>query len=154
MGHLSIIFDDTGIFFNAGMTAGDFFDRLERRDTSQGERFFIDSGPGSDYPDSVRVNLFANVRTSNKIPFDKRCSGKAEAVMDSLKIKAEWKTGLNTRPVSKMTVRHLSRNEMAPTALWGYELAISSEGVPLTDHLVVSVYGPDSSLIARFSGAP
>ena len=68
---------------------------------------------------------------------------------------SEWKTGLSVRPTSGMTTRSLQKEEMMPyPALWGYELEIPSAAVPLTDHLVVSVYGPDSSLIARFSAAP
>lgn len=157
MGKSILVFDDTRLLFHAGMRAGDFFDKLERRMTAEGERFFADSRPVSNYPDTVEVSLFANEWTLGEIPEytdEKRCTGVARTVMESLEIKAEWKTGLALRPVARMTVRRLRRSEMVATALSGYELAISSKGVPLTDRLVVSVYGPDSSLIARFSGAP
>jgi hypothetical protein len=157
MGKLILIFDDTKLLFHAGMTSGDFFDRLERRMTDR-QRFYLDSSPVSNYPDLLKVNLFANQWTSGGRPEwaspPIRCTGVAKTVMEFLETKAEWKTGMVLRPVSKITVRRLGRSEMAATAIWGYELTISSKGVPLTDHLVVSVYGPDSSLIARFSGAP
>ena len=158
MGKWTLIFDDRRTIFSAGMMSGDFFDQLERRDTADGELFILHSGRHSrrvtDYPNSVVVKVFASPWDSRDTPFDKRCTGTAAALLGSLQFKAEWKAGLKMRPVSSMTVRHLERNEMAPITLWGYELGIPSEGVPLTDHLVIDVYGPDSSLIVRFSGAP
>jgi len=149
-----LIFDDQRIQFDAGMLAGDFFGQLERRKTAKGELFYIHSKSVSDYPKSVTVRLFANRWERGDTPFDKRWGGTTSALMDTLQFKAEWKTGLDMRPVSKMAVRHLERNEIAANVLSAYELTISSEGVPLTDHLVVSVYGPASSLVVRFSGSP
>ncbi|MDQ1406584.1 MAG: hypothetical protein QOG55_2213 [Acidobacteriaceae bacterium] len=158
MGKWNLIFDDQRIIFNAGMIAGDFFDQLERRETENGLLFLIHSGrrtrPVTNYPESLVVKVFANPWDSRDTPFDKRCAGTAAALMGSLQFQAEWKTGLKTRPVSKMTMRHLERNEISPTTLWAYELKISSEGVPLTDHLIVNVYDPNSNLVVRFSGAP
>jgi hypothetical protein len=123
--------------------------------TADGELFFMHSKRVTDYPKSVTVRLFGNLWELGNTVFDKRCSGNAEALMSSLQFKAEWKTELSMRPVSKMTVRPLKKDEMMPyPSLWGYELDISSEGVPLADHLIINVYGPDSSLIVRFSGAP
>ena len=156
MGKWTLIFDDQRILLSAGMIAGDFFDQLERRKTANGELFFImHSKPVTDYPRSVTVKLFGNSWELGDTVFDKRCPGNAAALMSSLRFKAEWKTGLSMRPVSKMTVRPLKKDEMVPyPSLWGYELDISSKGVPLTDHLVVSVFGRDSSPVVRFSGAP
>jgi hypothetical protein len=155
MGKWVLIFDDQRILFHAGMLSGDFFDLLERRKTADGELFFMHSKRVTDYPKSVTVRLFGNLWELGNTVFDKRCSGNAEALMSSLQFKAEWKTELSMRPVSKMTVRPLKKDEMMPyPSLWGYELDISSEGVPLADHLIINVYGPDSSLIVRFSGAP
>ncbi len=103
----------------------------------------------------MTVKLFGNPWELGDTVFDKHCPGNAAALMSSLQFKAEWKTGLSMRPVSKMTVRPLKKGEMVPyPSLWGYELDISSEGVPLTDHLIVNVYAPDSILMVRFSGAP
>jgi hypothetical protein len=155
MGKWVLIFDDKRILFNAGMLSGDFFDLLERRKTTEGEFFFINSRRVIDYPGSVTVKLFGSPWELGDTVFDKRCPGNAAALMSSLQFKAEWKTGLSMRPVSKMTVRSLQKQEMMPyPSLWGYELAISSEGVPLTDHLIVNVYGPDSNLVVRFSAKP
>jgi hypothetical protein len=154
MGGYIIIFDDMRVLFNAGMTAGNFFDELERRKTRAGEQFFIGSRPISFYPDSVRVDLFGGVWKSGETPLDKRYPGTAAALMDSLQIRAEWKTGLSTRPVSKLSVRRLKQDETAPIILWRYQLDISDERVPLTDHLIVNVYGPDNGFVARFSAAP
>lgn len=158
MGKVTLVFDDTKLLFHAGMTSGDFFDRLERRMMDR-ERFYLNSKPISDYPELVKVKLFANEWASAGLPEwaspEIRYPGTAKAVMDSIVFKAEWKTGLTLRPVLRTTVRRLQKDEMMPyPSLWGYELAVSSKGIPLTDHLIVSVYGPDSSLIARFSGAP
>jgi hypothetical protein len=154
MGSYILVFDDMRVLFNAGMTAGDFFGQLERRRTAEGERFFRNSRQVIFYPESLKVDVFGSPSTLGETPMDKRHPGTAAALMDSLQIKPEWKTGLSTRPVSRMTVRRLERSEMGPMVLWGYELAISCEGVPLTDHLIVNVYAPDSSLVARFSAAP
>jgi hypothetical protein len=155
MGKWTLIFDDQRILLNAGMMAGEFFEQLERRKTTDGELFFMHSKQVSHYPKLVTVRLFGNAWELGDTVFDKRCSGNAADLMSSLQFKAEWKTGLGLRPVSKMTVRNLKKDEMMPyPSLWGYELEISSEGIRLTDHLIVSVYGPDSNIIVRFSGAP
>jgi hypothetical protein len=154
MGSYILVFDDMRVLFNAGMTADDFFDQLERRKTREGESFFRNSRQVTYYPESLRVDVFGSPSTLGETPMDKHYPGTARGLMDSLQIKAEWKSGLRTRPASIITVRRLGRSEMAPTVLWGYELAISTEAVPLTDHLIVNVYGPDSGLVARFSAAP
>lgn len=158
MGKWTLVFDDRRILFHAGMMSGDFFDQLERRETSEGPRFFLHSGSitksVTSYPESLVVKVFGSPWDLGETAFDKRCTGTAAALMDSLQFRAEWKTGLEIRPVSKMSVRRLQRKEMAPTALWGYELDIDAYGVPLSDHLIVTAYGHDSSIIVRFSGAP
>ncbi len=137
MGKWVLVFDDKRILFNAGMLSGDFFDHLERRKTTEGELFFINSRRVIDYPTSVTVKLFGNRWELGDTVFDKRCPGTAAALMSSLQFKSEWKAGLSTRPVSKMTVRSLQKDEMMPyPSLWGYALDISSDGVPLTDHPV------------------
>jgi hypothetical protein len=158
MGKWTLIFDDGRVIFHAGMMAGDFFDQLERRETADGERFLVHSGrysrPVTDYPNSLVVNVFASRWDSRDTPFDKRWTGTAAALMGSLQFKAAWKTGLKMRPVSAATVRRLAKNEMGPNTLRGYELAVDSQGVPLTDHLIVDVSDPESNLVVRFSGAP
>lgn len=154
MGSYVLIFDDMRVLFHAGMTAGAFFDLLERRKTQEGERFFIGSRAVVYYPPSLRVDVFGSPWTLGETPMDKRYPGRAATLMDSLQIKAEWKTGLATRPVSQVGIRRLRRSEMASIVVWGYELDIPSEAVPLTDHLIVSVYGPEGGLVARFSAAP
>jgi len=78
------------------------------------------SKPVTDYPKSVTVKLFGNPWELGDTVFDKRCPGNAAALMSSLQFKAEWKTGLSMRPVSKMTVRPLKKGEMVPyPSLWG-----------------------------------
>jgi hypothetical protein len=158
MGKWVLVFDDRRILFHAGMMSGDFFDQLERRETSDGQRFFLHTGSITNgvtsYPQSIVVKAFGSRWDLGETPFDKRCMGTAAAFMESLQFKAEWKTGLETRLVSKMSVRRLETKEMAPTALWGYELDIDADGVPLSDHLIVTAFGQDSSNIVRFSGEP
>lgn len=154
MGSYILVFDDMRLLFHAGMSAGDFFDQLERRKTAEGEQFLIHNRPVGVYPDSVRVDLFGAVSTSGETTIEKRYPGTAAALMDSLRIKAEWKTGLDVRPVSKVSIKRLNRDVTAPIILWRYQLDVSAEAVPLTDHLVVTVYGPDNQFVARFSARP
>jgi hypothetical protein len=149
-----LVFDDVRILFHGGMTAGEFFDRLQRKETSRGPRFFLDSAPVSSYPETLDVQLFASRWNGGETPLDKRYPGTAAGLMNALEFKAEWKRGLNTRPVAKVTIKYVPTDEAAPNIMWKYQLIVSSEGVPLTDHLIVSAYGPDSSLVARFSAAP
>jgi hypothetical protein len=149
-----LVFDDMRIFFHGGMTAGEFFDRLERKETSRGTRFFLDSAPVSSYPETLDVQLFAGRWSGGETPLDKRHPGTAAGLMNALEFKVEWKRGMSTRPAAKVTIKYLPTDETAPNVLWKYEFIVSSEGVPLTDHLIVSAYGPDSSLVARFSAAP
>jgi len=154
MGKSILAFDDMKVLFHAGMTANDFFDRLECRTTEKGARYFLGSKPISTYPESVTVKVFASPWKFDEATPDKRYSGKALTFVEQLQFKAEWKTGLNLRPVSSLSTKRIEKSTGDPNLLLGYELSVNSQAVPLTDHLVVSVYDAESNLIVRFSGAP
>jgi hypothetical protein len=143
------------IAFASFLTSGDFFEGLRPGDSAIGRRFFKGSEEVKEFPPELTVEVQAVMRDCSMFPPEPLNRAATEPFMSTLTFKANWKTGLQQRPVGKFSlqisppdpstwVEHGSPN-------WRYDLAIRSNGVPLTDHLVVEVYSETQEFLTRLS---
>jgi hypothetical protein len=152
--------DDGCLSVNGSVKSGNFFDDLKRVSVGRGVEFRKDGRVVTQYPESVT--------TSIRIAGD-RCapalSNSPSSVFRdgsySLKFQVEWKDGMQLRPatLSPVTARCVGYSSIAipsqetiPSITC--QLTIESKGVPLGDHLIVSIFAADGTPLTRMSARP
>ncbi len=146
---------------NGRVTSGNFFDQLKAYDDDDGTTFRLGAAVVTQFPDKVVLDLLIH---------DEPCSDGlqpvgtgvylTQAVMSSLSLSLYWKHGVDMRPAGKAELVHFSVDPIQPYAanlaaelpkryLWSYEFAIPSEGVPITDSLVLIFRTPSGHMAAR-----
>jgi len=144
------------------VNAPDFFDGLRRIDTSEGSTYMLHDKVVTAYPDE----LFLTVHV-----LDFPCSADLKEtvvrppltreLMRTLRLNFFWKEGVAMRPVesSKRTAASARRletyvtgpatQELAPRFEWNYQFTVTSQGVPLTNDLILIIENDDHTIAAR-----
>jgi hypothetical protein len=143
------------------VSAPGFFDNLKRIDKAAGVTFRRGSEIVTQFPSQLFVSF---------VIYDLPCSTQYEQAgtrvfltpsqVEAMQLSFYWKRGIDLRPIASVTPKHFSVEPVVPyaTALvhdlpekfeWFYQYAIASEGVPLTDSLVLILRTPGGSIEAR-----
>lgn len=154
-------FSDGCVSIDGQLTSGSFFDGLKRADVRGHIEFRKNGAEVTEYPDSVTtsIRLIAN-------PCAATVSNPPAAIFDghaySVKFEVEWKDGVQLRPAKVFS--DLARCEgyssivlphadvTIPTLVC--QMTVESKGVPLADHLIVTLFAPDGTRLTRLSAAP
>jgi hypothetical protein len=139
----------TCINFNPVMTAGDFFDGLQRRETASGDEFLKNSQIIRTFPDQITVQVQTAI---NICDADIYTAAPVPSFFNDLRFKAQWKRGLVMRAVSQVTVQRVMFASEDGNNRLMFLLKIRDHDVPLTDHLIISVMSPQGKLLSRMSG--
>jgi hypothetical protein len=143
------------------VTANHFFDDLKRIDKKGAETVFQRG--------KETVTEFPKLLLLQFALYDFPCSPKLQqtgtrkyltrAIVSELRLSLYWKHGLELRPLTNytpvaFTVRpiyplDLQAKDLPERLEWDYQLAIPSEGVPLTDSLVLIIRTPEEKTAAR-----
>ena len=144
------------------VTAPSFFDNLKRIDhDDSGAIFRRGTETLTHFPDHLILAF---------VVYDHPCSAQLEhagtrtyltrSLMSSLHLYLYWKRGVELRPIDNIAPKYFSVDPVLthtvghvrylPEKLeWSYEFAVPSEGVPLTDSLVLILRSPDGHIAAR-----
>jgi hypothetical protein len=153
--------DDGCLSVNGSVTSGKFFDDLRR--TSVGGRFeYKKRGTVvTEYPESLTTSIHL---VGDKCAAELSNAPSAVFSGDSffVKLAVEWKEGMELRPatLSPVMAHCVGATSIAiPRADFKIpsvtcQLTVDSKGVPLADHLIVSVFGADGTRLTRLSAAP
>ena len=145
------------LWVDGTLASGAFFQGLERKDRGGMFEYSSSGKLLTDYPQSV----VASIRF-----LDDQCvptSKIARITLDdsskrTFSFQVEWKTGVQLRPaqLSPTGVHCIgsSSTGMIPTLPMTCQITVKSEGTPLSDHLIVSVFGADGTRLTRLSAAP
>jgi hypothetical protein len=146
------------------VTAPGFFDHLKRIDSDTGTIFRRGSERVTEFP--ARVVLAFAVYDQ----YDKTCPPLLEnavsapyltrVMMSSLNLYLYWKRGVELRPIRGVESTYSSVDRIIPYAgakahdlpeklRWSYQYSVPSEGVPLTDSLVLVLRTADGHIAAR-----
>jgi hypothetical protein len=136
----------TCINFNPVMTAGDFFDGLQRRETMSGDEFLKNSQMVRTFPDQITVQIQTSITVCDA---DIYTAAAVPSFFNGLRFKAQWKRGLAMRAVSQVTVQRVMFASEDGNNRLMFLLKIRD---PLTDHLIISVMSPQGKLLSRMSG--
>jgi hypothetical protein len=149
---------------SGALSADDFFDGLVRIEARHGVEFRKASQPVSEFPSQVAVALAGNfipcsAPAGPSVSFVRPGNGsspqRVNDFINGLKFTAVWKNRYGIQPVQNFSVtktaptdHSLGINDQIP---WRFAFQVPSQGVPLTDQLVISVYAPSGAKLATFT---
>jgi hypothetical protein len=155
--------DEGCLSVDGTMTSGNFFENLKRNDNGILPEYRKSGELVTEYPDS----LTASIRIIGN-----RCaaaSGSHSPIFNgdsySLSFGVAWKNGFELSPavLSSTVVRCVGTSvlinpsgdgDIVTAPLLTCQLTVASKGIPLADHLIVSVFAADGKLLTRLSAAP
>jgi hypothetical protein len=151
---------------SGALSADDFFDGLVRIDGKHRVEFRKASQPVKEFPSQVAVALAGDMAPcaslsdpSSRVNFVEPGNGSSpqevNQFMNGLKFTAAWKNNYGFQPVQNFSVTKSAPsdkswrvNDQIP---WRFALQVPSQGVPLTNQLVISVYAPSGAKLATFT---
>ena len=153
--------DDGCLSVDGTVTSGTFFEDLKRNDNGSLPEYRKRGELVTEYPESltasIRIigNQCAAARGSHSPVFD--------GDSYSLTFEVDWKNGFQLSPAaltpivahcvgSSVLINPTGDDIFAPSVTC--QLTVASKGVPLTDHLIVSVFAADGKRLTRLSAAP
>jgi hypothetical protein len=134
-----------------------FFENIRTVDSKDRTVFLNDFGEVLFFPDRMTITLFI-IGPLRKEHGKDRPLGFDAQYMNELKFKAEWKRGIELRPVK--TFRELTASVTEPPSFaiplgirecWIYEFVIEDAEVPTSDHVIFSIMSPENKRLARLS---
>jgi hypothetical protein len=134
-----------------------FFENLRSIDSNDRTVFLNDRRVVLFFPDRMTITLFI-IGPLPKEHGKTRPSGFDAQYMNGLSFKAEWKRGIELRPVK--TFRQLTASVAEPPSFalplgvrecWIYEFVIEDAEVPVSDHLIFFITSPENKRLARLS---
>lgn len=135
--------------FGPVMTSADFFDGLQRRETPSGDEFRKNSQVVKNFPEQITVQVQTSISVCDA---DIYTPAPAPGFVGGIRFKAQWKRALTMRPVAQLTVQRVAIPSEEGDNRLLFLLKIRDNGVPLTDHLIISVISPQGKLLSRMSG--
>jgi hypothetical protein len=147
------------------LSSGEFFDGLQRLGTGRHIQFRKYAQSVKDFPSNIAISLAGNIEPCSSDPSNSAVSfvqpgnGSSQQAVDqfvsNLKFTALWKNPRGVQPVSNWSVtKSVSddgtwrANDQIPMR---FAFQVPSQGVPLTNQLVISVYAPSGAKLATFT---
>jgi hypothetical protein len=144
------------------VTAPFFFDNLRREDSKLGTIFHRGHAIVTEFPDKLHVSFvlydlpcdYSLHQTATRLYLTR-------SMVSTLRLSFYWKHGLKLRPAAGVVPGHFETRRLdsmnvdsAATDLpeqleWYFEFDVPSEGVPVTDSLVVVIHQPGGKFAAR-----
>ena len=143
------------------VTSADFFENLKREDSNSGTVFRRGNDIVREFPKTLHLTLsIADIPCDPHMQQTNSRVYLTDEMIRSLRLHFFWKRALELRPVRGVAetggeVRpvpwysHGLEQELPKRFEWLVEFDLPSEGVPLTDNLVLMIYTPDHRLAAR-----
>ena len=144
------------------VTAPIFFDNLRRDDSKSGTIFHRGHDIVTQFPDKLHVSF---VLYDTPCDYSLRQAGTrvflTRAMVSTLRLSFYWKHGLKLRPAPSVEPGHFETHRIMPDRVdpaladlpemfeWYFEFDVPSEGVPVTDSLVVILHQPGGKIAAR-----
>ncbi|MFY9531632.1 MAG: hypothetical protein WBC04_13960 [Candidatus Acidiferrales bacterium] len=136
------------------MDAGDFFKELQytkKQGSHYADEFRKDGQIVSVFPEELRVIVVFETASCVRNKEPAVSAERVDDLLRSLELEASWKRGLEYRPAELTGPPTLSGKPTTVGNVVGdsYAFHVHARGVPITDHLVISVFGPDKKFLVR-----
>jgi len=153
--------DDGCLALDGTVTSGNFFDDLKRTEINHRFEFKKRGRVVTYYPESLTTSIrIAGGQCA--VALSNRPSSIFRGDSYSLKFQMEWKEGMQLRPaalspagahcVGSSSIVIPSQDVTIP--LITCQMTVDSKGVPLVDHLIVSIFAADGARLTRLSAGP
>ena len=138
---------DTCVTFAPEMSAGDFFDGLQRLDLPSGPMYRKFKQPVTHFPTYIEVEIYVNIHQCDA---DLYTSAKAPDFVSKIRFHLQWKRNLDMRPAD-FTIEQVPLNLDDGDDRMLFLMRIKDDNVPLSDHLILSVWNEQGKLLSRMS---
>jgi|HubBroStandDraft_2_1064218.scaffolds.fasta_scaffold544765_1 hypothetical protein len=153
--------DDGCLSVDGAVTSGNFFEDLKRNDSGSLPEYRKRGELVTEYPESLTASIRIMGNQCAAAPSSHPPVFNGDSY--SLTFEADWKNGFQLSPAalspigahcvgSSVLINPSGDIITAPSVTC--QLTIASKGVPLTDHLIVSVFAADGKRLTRLSAAP
>lgn len=152
--------DDGCVSLNGSVQSGSFFDNLQRVDVGRGLKYRKGGKVVTEYPEALTTSIhIAGNRCAPALSNSPSSIFRGGSY--SLRFQVEWKDGMQLRPAALSPVAAhcvgyssiaLPSGEAIPSITC--QLTVESKGVPLDDHLIVSIFSADGTRLTRLSARP
>jgi hypothetical protein len=145
------------------IASGTFFENLKRNDSGILPEYRKRGELVTEYPESLTasIRIIGNQCTEAPSLHSSIFNGDSY----SLSFEVDWKNGLQLSPAvlspivahcvgSSVLINPSGDGDIITAPLVTCQLTVASKGVPLADHLIVSVFSADGKLLTRISAAP
>jgi hypothetical protein len=152
--------DEGCLSVDGTIASGTFFDNLKRSDGGIEPEYRKGKELVTEYPESLTASIRiignqCDVASSAHSPIFNGDSY-------SLSFQVDWKDGFQLKPApvvarcagSSLLTNPSGNGDIITAPLLTCQLTVASKGVPLADHLIVSVLASDGKLLTRLSAAP
>jgi hypothetical protein len=151
--------DDGCLSVDGTVTSGSFFDDLRRNDSGSQPEYRKRGELVTMYPETLKasIRIIGNQCAAVANLHSSIFNGDSY----SLTFEVDWKDGVQLSPASPI-IAHCAGSSMlinpnreivsAPSVTC--QLTVASKGVPLANHLIVSVFSADGKRLTRLSAAP
>ena len=130
----------------------DFFDGLERIESANGPTFRKKKQLVLYFPDEITFDLKTTVASCSPGGGRQEQPTPPQDFPKSLCFKFEWKVGTGISPAENLSQEIRGPSQVSPSqAVWHYLIRVKSHNIPLTAHLVVSIFPENGERLARVS---
>jgi hypothetical protein len=129
----------------------DFFKTLLKTDSEQGIRFIQEDVEIRSFPNPLLIDI---VITGPERRGKGSMTTLSDDLMRGLKFRADWKKGMETRPVISISVKEIlgpQHSRLMKSDTWKYSLLVEAPDVPLDNHLILKISAPDGRSVATVS---
>jgi hypothetical protein len=139
---------DVCVNFIPVLQSAGFFNGLERIDTEQGSEFRKNSRVITNFPDFMTVEMTVRIEDCDT---DVYTPARTPDFVKGIHFRVQWKRGVYLRPVANVLIESKPVSMQEGDNRMLFVMKIRDHNVPLTDHLIISVIGPDGKLMSRMS---
>lgn len=150
LGYDGLRVGDVCVDFHAFLTAGQFFDGLERRQVGSKLQFRKDGQEIKEFPESVTVIVRADV-TNCHDEGGLAWPPPQPSLLDSPRLLAQWVKGLKLEPLKTGLQGRNSLPWQESKSVIVFTFAVETKGIPLDAPLVLFLLRPNGKQIAKFS---
>jgi len=150
---------------SGALSSGEFFDGLQRLGTGRHVEFRKNAQPVKEFPSTIAVSVAGNITPCASEPSDSGVAyvqpgngSSPQSVndfMNGLKFTAMWKSPRGVQPVSNWSITKTVSDDKTwrvdDQIPMRFAFRVPSQGVPLTNQLVISVYAPSGVKLVTFT---
>lgn len=129
----------------------DFFENLKWLKHGSRVQFRKNRTLATDFPDEVLLSVHFTAYRCEGEKWTPITETDRQQWIDKLQVTVAWKSGLEQRPVHILTPFRLNKftEPVHDSPVWTLDARIDSKGLPLSDHLEVSIFDEHHRLLGR-----